>query len=374
MYYTEIKTRGVQVSRLGFGVMRMPVKDGKIDRAAGAEMIDYAYRHGVNYYDTAYGYHDHDSEVFLGETLPVYRRNSYFLATKLPIWLVDSVDDAHRIFAEQLKKCRADYFDFYLIHSLDKERWEKVRRLGLLRVLEDYRREGKIRFQGFSFHDEPPVFETITDGYAWDFAQIQTNYVDEVKLGAASMYKKLCDKGIPGIVMEPVRGGGLAKLPEKAQAILDTLDGPWTSPAQMALRWCLGHDNLRVILSGMSTLEQVKQNVELFSRAKALDEKERGVLKQVRDEVLRTKSIPCTACGYCADCPSQVAVKDVFAVYNDFALFGNVFNAQQTYGYLEEQKTGASSCVECGYCSPLCPQGIDIPAQLAHVRKTIEGL
>lgn len=361
------------VSRLGFGCMRFPtLENGKIDRPVAAAMIDDAYKGGVNYFDTAWGYHDGESEEFVGEVLSAYPRDSFFLATKLPIWLVEKEEDVDRLFEEQRRKCRVDHFDFYLIHALDKDRWAQAQKFGVLEKLLEKKRQGLIRRLGFSYHGDFDTFCECVESCEWDFVQIQINYVDYTMYGAKAYHDKLCERGIPCVVMEPVRGGFLANLPEPAQRELRAENGD--PDARWALRWCLDMPNMPVILSGMSTPEQVAQNLELFAAPAPLSAAESAAIVRAREVLLGIKTVPCTACRYCMDCAFGVDIPGIFAIYNEYKLFGNAWAAKAAYGALAGGGHQADSCTECGACSPMCPQGIEIPKRLAEVHKEITEL
>lgn len=369
MEYTRMGN-GKLISRLGFGCMRFPTQaDGKIDRAAAMEMLDAAYKGGVNYFDTAYGYHDYESENFTGEALKRYPRDSYYLTTKLPIWLVETEEDVDRLFDEQRAKCGVDFFDFYLIHALDHDRWERAKRLGVYERLLKKKEQGLIGQLGFSYHGDIETFRDCVDSCAWDLVQIQINYVDYTMNDAKAYHDKLCEKNIPCVVMEPVRGGFLANLPASAQSELRRVNND--PDAKWALRWCLDMPNMLIILSGMSTLEQVRQNLELFSGHAPMAAEEYVALARSREALLNIKTVPCTACGYCMDCPFGVDIPGVFAIYNEYKLFGNPFRAKEDYRRMGEIGHPADACTRCGACMPMCPQGIEIPDRLAEIHREI---
>ena len=271
---------GIEVSKLGFGCMRLPMKDGAIDREQAMDMFDYAYQHGVNYFDTAWPYLNGTSEPFVGEALSRYPRDSFFVATKMPVWLVESEADFERIFEEQLNRLRTDHIDFYLLHALSQARFEKLVDQGLYELCKKKQAEGKIRYIGFSFHDPAERFPAIVDKYPWDFAQIQYNYIDPHLLNADLLYKTLTDRDIPCVVMEPVRGGFLSTLPESYNDIFRAYD-PERSPASWALRWVASHDNVKVTLSGMSNMQQMMDNIATFSGEVELSTEEQAVVEQV---------------------------------------------------------------------------------------------
>ena len=370
------KRLGVEISQLGFGIMRMPTLDnGKIDWEVSAKMVDRAYEAGVNYFDTAYPYHDGESEVFLGETLKKYPRDSFHFATKLPTWMIDSKKTMVDIFNEQFKKCGVDYFDFYLLHSLGEDRYDLIDQHGIYDFLLEQKKAGRIKFLGFSYHGNYETFKRLFDNYKWDFAMIQYNYADEILLDAGKFYDITVKHDVPCMVMEPVRGSFLAKPPQAALDEMQKYEGDQYSPAGWALRWCRDKSNTAVTISGMSNMEQVEENIRVFAQSPdKLTVAEFAMLKRVRDIMLAIKTIPCTYCGYCMDCPVGVDIPRVFEVYNHYKLFPNEFRAGVGYGKLVRDGKGAEHCTHCGICVPLCPQNIDIPKNLAILHDALEPL
>jgi len=366
------KRLGVEISQLGFGAMRLPtLEDGKIDWEESAKMIDKAYEAGVNYFDTAYPYHGGESQVFLGETLKKYPRESYHFATKLPTWLIDSKQTMENVFEEQLKNCGMDYFDFYMIHGLGEDRNHLVEQHGIYDFLLEQKKAGRIKFLGFSYHGNYEAFKYLFDTYKWDFAMIQYNYVDDLLIDTGKFYDMMVEHDCPCMVMEPVRGRFLAEPPLEA---LDVLKEDYT-PAGWALRWCRDKSNTAVTISGMSTMEQVEENIQTFAQSPdKLTADEAAMLERARDIMLGIKMIPCTYCGYCMDCPAGVDIPGIFEVYNQYKLFPNEFRAGIGYGQLVRNGKGDEHCTNCGICSPLCPQNIDIPARLAEVQEELEPL
>ena len=275
MEYRAFEKLRVSPSLLGFGCMRFPQNpDGTIDEAEAAKLLDTAIKAGVNYIDTAYPYHNGESEPFLGRTLKKYPRNSFYLATKLPMWDIKTPEDVKKIFDSQLERLQTDYVDFYLIHCLDKEKWQQVLDLNVIPFLEEMKQQGKIRFLGFSFHDDFDTFKKILTYRTWDFCQIQYNYIDtEIQAGDRG-YELTEELGIPLVIMEPVKGGSLASLPEEIAARFTDFD-PLHSLASWALRWVASKPNVKVVLSGMSTMEQVQDNLETFTHFTPLSLKEK---------------------------------------------------------------------------------------------------
>ncbi len=373
MEYRSTKKFNEKLSLLGFGCMRFPTTpEGKIDREAATKMLDAAYKNGVNYFDTAYIYHDGESETFTGEALEAYDRSSYYLATKLPCWMVNSLDDAKRIFEDQLKKLNKDYIDFYLLHSMGKTTWDRMLQLGVLEYCESLKKEGRIRYLGFSFHDSYPVFEEIITYRDWDFCQIQLNYMDEEEQAGVKGYQLAEKLGVPVIVMEPVKGGSLASLPEDITAVLREQD-PNASTASWALRWVGTFPGVAVILSGMSTPEQLADNLKTFDRFQPLNESEKQAVDTVKRMMKARVNNGCTGCKYCMPCPAGVDIPRNFSIWNTFGVYQNEQQAKRQWKNLKEEMK-AKNCVECGQCEDACPQKISIRADLARLQKEFDLL
>lgn len=353
------------VSLLGFGCMRFPTINGEIDKELSRKMMMYALENGVNYIDTAYPYHDGKSELFVSEVIKDLDRDSFFLADKLPIWDCHTKEDVDRIFHEQLQKCGVDYFDFYLIHAVNKGRIKQIEDLELLKTLEQYKSEGKIKNIGFSFHDDLEAFKAWVDLYDWDFVQIQLNYMDINHQQGIEGYDILTEKGIPVIVMEPVKGGSLAKFnPQVEQILLDY--NAENSIASWAFRWVGSLPNVKVILSGMSTFEQVEDNVKTFSNFLPLNNEEQELIAQARDKILNLTKVDCTSCNYCMPCPHGVNIPGNFRIYNHHSMYNNDRYVNWSVGNLEQNQAFADQCIDCGECLPKCPQHIEIPTELAE--------
>ena len=365
MEYREFAKLGDKISLLGFGGMRFPTrKDGKIARRAAKAMVDRAYRSGVNYFDTAYGYHGGESELFFGEALKNYPRESYFLADKLPSWHVKELADVDRLLNEQLAKTRQKYFDFYLVHAVNKDHFENFEKLGAFKRLRKLQKEGKFRHLGFSFHDSPDVLEKIVDKWKPDFVQIQLNYFDWKLIDAKRMYEILEKRDIPAVIMEPVRGGMLHNLPKLYSDRLQAVTGG--SNASVAFRWVAQLPDVMCILSGMSTMEQVEDNLATFGRLRPLTADEQRVTGEIADRLLEQGSVPCTACNYCDVCPKQIAIPKLFAAFNDFKSSDDRKAYKAAYNAIEEGRR-ADDCVACGKCMKMCPQKINIPDVLAYI-------
>lgn len=369
------KDTDLHISLLGLGTMRLPRLDpekAKIDDARAKELLDYALAHGVNYLDTAYMYHEGDSERFLGEALADHDRASYYLADKMPIWMAKEPGDVERIFNEQLKKLKTDYIDFYLLHSQNKANFAKCREWGVYDFLAKKKEEGVIRHLGFSFHDTPEVLEEIVSTYAWDFAQIQLNYADWEIQDAKRQYEILEANGIPCIVMEPVRGGALADVCPSANEMFKAAR-PDASIASWAIRYAASKPNVMVVLSGMSNMEQLKDNLATMTEFEPLTEDEEALCYQAAKEWRMKDVIPCTGCRYCMDCPAGVDIPAMFALFNDFAMNKN--RGRYAKALTEaDPATRPHNCVGCGACAENCPQHIAIPDKMAELAKLEEKL
>ena len=369
MEYREMKMQAgtERPSLLGFGCMRFPkTPEGGIDEAEAARLIDTAIQNGVNYLDTAYPYHEGASEPFMGRLLKRYDRGSFYLATKLPMWLVKSLEDAKRLFEEQMDRLQADYVDFYLLHGLNRERWETIRRLGLIAWAEGLQRSGRIRYLGFSFHDDYQVFEDILTSRKWDFCQIQYNYMDR-QVQAGDRGYKLAEKlGTPVIVMEPVKGGTLAALPEDMAGMFERA-AAGRSCASWAMRWVGSHPGVKVILSGMSTEEQVEDNLATFNRFEPLTDEENQVVEGVAAALRKRVNNGCTGCRYCMPCPFGVDIPQNFSIWNEGAMYGIPRQAKAAYRENLDESARAGKCQKCGKCESACPQNIAIRDDLERV-------
>ena len=311
MIYKTFKD--LHISQLGMGNMRLPVDaDGSIDTEQAQRIIDYAFDHGVNYYDTAYVYHKGESESFLGNALRNRPRDRYFLATKFPGFLFTPGQNPKDIFEEQLRRCRTGYFDFYLMHNVNEKSIGTYtdEQLRLLDYFAGEQRNGRIRYLGFSSHGKPETLAKFADHHEWDFAQIQLNYLDWTLQDAKTQYEILTERRLPVIVMEPVRGGSLADLTPEANALLKAAE-PERSIASWSFRWLTGLENVLVVLSGMSTLEQLKDNIATFDRPDPLTAEQEAVLMKACELFRNHFNVPCTACRYCCDdCPQQLNIPD----------------------------------------------------------------
>jgi predicted aldo/keto reductase-like oxidoreductase len=375
------------ISLLGFGYMRLPLKkegSQEIDKDKAFAMTDYALEKGVNYFDTAYMYHDGLSEEFAGEALSRHNRDSYYLATKMPLMFLKTEADVERIFNEQLKKCKVEYFDFYLLHNISTNHLKIAESCKAYEQLAKKKEQGLIRHLGFSFHDRPDLLRDVTGRYSWDFAQIQLNYLDWELQQAGEQYKILADKNIPVNVMEPVRGGTLATLCDASAEIFKAAN-PNVSMASWALRYAASLPGVQTVLSGMTTMEQVVDNVSTMENFKPLNDEERRVIEKALAAYKSSGAIPCTGCRYCLgtggeenpDCPAGVDIPRVLAIYNNYLvnkgnnspMAGFLFDME--YKILGEDKN-ALGCTACGQCESRCPQHLEIPRLLAGVNAFYE--
>jgi uncharacterized protein len=370
---------GIEVSVLGFGCMRLPVVGGdmtQIDEGPAQKLLHEAIDAGVNYVDTAYPYHGGQSEIFVGRALKSGYRGKVQLATKLPVWLVNEEGDWERLLDEQLKKLDTDCIDFYLFHALSEGRWETVLRHGGLRAMERAKADGRIKRLGFSFHDSLKAFKTIVDGYDWEFCQIQYNYMDQSYQAGSEGLRYAAARGIGAIAMEPLRGGVLAaKQPADVQKLWDQAPVR-RPPAAWALHWIWDHPEMITVLSGMNAGTQLQENLAAANEAQAgsMDAEKRALMEAVREVYATRIRVPCTGCGYCAPCPSGVAIDEIFAEYNAGAMFDSWESMRFFYQALVVgQEHGAERCLGCGACEPKCPQGIPIAAKLQEAHATLSN-
>lgn len=368
MEYVQMEKLGVKVSRLGFGCMRLPVTpEGQIDEPRAAKMLDRAYQAGVNYFDTAYFYHNRTSEAFVGRALKAYPRESFYLATKLPLSIIGSREEAEAIFEGQFKTLQVEYFDFYLLHCINESNWKKVKDFGLIDFLLEQQKVGRIRHLGFSFHDRYELFEEVMDAHEWDFCQIQLNYMDTDIQAGMKGYELATGRGIPVIVMEPVKGGSLATLGGDIAQIFQTAR-PDKSVASWAMRWVAGFENCAIILSGMSDEAQVADNLATFANPEPLSEAELQVVDQVRAELTARTFAACTACKYCMPCPFGVDIPENLRMMNEYVKYSNAARLQMEWkGMAQEER--ADNCRNCGKCEKACPQGIEIRGKLREITR-----
>lgn len=367
----EFKKLGIVTKLLGFGCMRFPTKDGEIDEEKAELMLDTAYKAGVNYFDTAYVYHGGKSEEFVGRVLAKYPRDTYYIATKLPVWSLQSKEDVRKVIDEQFARLNKDVIDFYLLHSMQKKAWDKALEYGALEIIEEYRKAGKIKYVGFSFHDSYEVFEEIINYYDWDFCQIQFNYVDtEIQAGYKG-YKLAEEKGIPMVIMEPIKGGSLASLPKEVSKPFRKAHPDW-SDASWALRFVASHENVKVILSGMSTLEQVQDNLKTFECLDDLSKEDLEVINEVANTLKQRTKNGCTGCRYCMPCPAGVDIPNNFSAWNIYYKYESENAASWAVRQVKASEGYASKCVECGACEAVCPQHLNIREDLKKIKEEMK--
>ncbi len=378
-YRSFPKIPGLPISILGFGCMRLPVLEGdaaRIDEEAAARLLHAAIEGGVNYVDTAYPYHGGESEPFVGRALGKGYRERVQLATKCPTWMVKGEGDWERFLDEQLRRLATDRVDFYLLHALNAERWDTVKRLGGLRALDRALADRRIGYAGFSFHGSPDDFAEIIGGYDWDFCQIQFNLLDvDFQAGLAGL-RLAASRKVGVIAMEPLRGGLLAaEQPEAVRAIW-ARGGRKSSPAEWAWRWVWHHPEVVTALSGMNTEEQLRENLAVADAAApgALSGGELELAAEVRRYYLERMKVPCTTCGYCLPCPNGVSIPDVFSMVNTTAMFNSREATSRLYkAILVARGSGADACIECGECEPKCPQAIPIIETLKEAHELLGG-
>jgi predicted aldo/keto reductase-like oxidoreductase len=378
MLYRKAPRTGDELSILGFGCMRLAQKDGRIDEARAARQVRHAIDQGVNYIDTAWPYHGGESEPFVGRTLAGGYRERVKLATKLPAWLVQSRADMDRFLDAQLQKLATSRIDYYLVHSLTGDNWERVAALGVAEFLDRAKADGRIVNAGFSYHGSREDFKRVVDAYPWEFCQIQYNYLDQERQAGAEGLRYAASKGLGVIVMEPLRGGMLAASPPPA------IDAIWQeaerrrTPAEWALRWIWNQPEVTVVLSGMNGEAQVEENLRIAADARpgSLTAAEADLIGRVSRKYREIMKVGCTGCGYCQPCPSGVDIPGCFDVFNAWHMFGDQ-GARFVYvlrgsGVLSGQPTYASLCSHCGDCVQKCPQGLEIPDLLEEVAREFE--
>lgn len=364
MYYKSFK--GNKISTLGLGSLRLPTVPGHsdiIDRPKAQKVIDQAFASGVNYFDTAYTYHNGDSERFLGEALSKYPRDSYYLATK---FYVAASTNIRSVFEEQLERCRTDYFDFYLLHGVQEQYMDKYMdsQKNYIGYLLEQKKAGRIRYLGFSSHAAPDALERFVNWYPdFDMALIQLNYLDWTLLNGKRQYEILTAHQIPIWVMEPLKGGRLVSLNEKAEAILHGI-APHNSLPSWSFRYLLGLDNVQCVLSGMSTPGQVAENAAIFEKGNKLSQQESDALAEAASAFKNDLGIPCSSCRYCCPaCPAGLDIPLLIQGYNELSISGETWRISSL-----SQTAGPDACIQCGACSKRCPQKIDIPAVMRAYR------
>ena len=368
----------LKLSALGMGAMRLPVIDGddaRIDEAAAEQMVAYAMEHGVNYYDTAWGYHNGNSELVMGKALSKYPRDKFYLATKFPGYDLSNMPKVKEIFEKQLEKCQVEYFDFYLFHNVCEMNIDAYldEKYGIFEYLMEQKKNGRIRHLGFSAHGSYDVMKRFLDAYGehMEFCPIQLNYIDWTFQDAKAKVELLKEHNIPVWVMEPLRGGKLATLPEKETAALKALRPDEDIPA-WAFRFLQSIPEVTMVLSGMSNVEQMKANIETFETDKPLNEKEMRALLSIADGMLNG-TLPCTACHYCVShCPKELDIPNLLELYNEHSFTGGGFIAPMALSAVPEEKW-PSACIGCRSCEKVCPQQIKISEAMADFAAKLKG-
>lgn len=370
----RVPFKDTELSRLGLGTMRLPVKgiikreaNPMIDYKEAQKLVDFAIENGINYFDTAYMYHAGKSEKFIGTALSKYPRESYYLIDKLPIWMCKKPADMEKIFSNQLKRTGTPYFDNYLLHSLDKNNFEKCEKFGAYDFLVEKQKQGLIKNIGFSFHGTIDDLKQIVSAHHWDFAQIQLNYLDWKNQDAKTQYEILTEAGIPVIVMEPVRGGKLADIPKDAEQLFKNINSD-ASAASWAIKFVANLPNVVTILSGMNSIEQLQDNINTLTDFKPLTDSELQACFNAASIMNKKDVIPCTGCDYCADCPKGVKISTVFAYYNEYKN-GDISEEESKRKYSEiPAEYNVNVCIKCGKCASHCPQSIKIPEKLEDLK------
>lgn len=380
MKYRIVPKTKDRISALGFGCMRLASRLGRIDEIKAEEQIRFAVEQGVNYFDTAYPYHNGDSERFLGK---IFRdrnlRNKVKIATKLPPWLIKTREDMDSILKEQLKKLQIQTIDYYLVHGIMNQGvWDQLKELGILAFLNEAKEKGYVKNVGFSSHSDLQTFQNIVDDYDWSICQIQYNFLDENNQAGTKGLKYAAERDIAVFAMEPLRGGNLSKkVPTQVQILWDSAKKKRT-PAEWALKWIWNHEEVTCILSGMNDDHHIRENIQTAdtSEPNTLVEAEINLIKKVRDKYQELTKVPCTACSYCMPCPAGVNIPQCFEKYNDKYLFGTM-NARAMYevqlGGIMGSPARASQCIGCGKCEKHCPQHIEIRQQLKKVSKEFDN-
>ncbi len=359
-------SKNIKTSLLGFGAMRLKTINGEIDEEKGMALIDKAYRKGVNYFDTAMPYTDGKNEAFVGKALKKYPRDSFYLATKCSFFMFKTKEDFLNVIDKQLKTLQTDYIDFYLLHAMNKEKLRLIEEWDVFTVLEKWKKEGKIRNIGFSFHDDYETFKKYVDLYPWDFCQIQLNYLDQDIQQGIQGYYDLEKRKIPVIIMEPLKGGKLTNFNKEISKEFTDYNNK-NSIASWSFRWLGSLDGIKVILSGMNEDDQLIDNLNIFSNFKKMSIEELEIVESVRQKLHQSIKVSCTNCKYCMPCPVGVNIPANFNIYNNYAMYENNEEAKNAVEKLKTEKGYLDLCVKCGKCVQKCPQSINIPEILVEM-------
>ena len=382
MQYRTLVKGSEELSVLGYGCMRFPSRNGRIDEAKTEEQMLYAIDQGVNYFDTAYPYHGGRSEVVLGKIINKNNlRDKVYIADKLPSFLVRKAEQIEEYFSTQLERLDTSYIDYYLMHMLDSyNSWAKLKEFGIIEFIEKKKAEGSVRHIGFSFHGRPEEFIKILEDYEWDFCQIQFNYLDEYNQAGLAGLEKAYEKGIGVVIMEPLRGGNLAaKAPEKVKERFAAYKEEQRSPADWALRWIWNHKEVCVVLSGMNVDEHIRENIKVASETTpgSMNVEEEQVVDDVKAIYRELMKVPCTGCNYCMPCPFGVDIPQTFTDYNNKYFFGGMMARLQyimrVTGMMGTAGSGADKCTGCGKCEKHCPQTIAIRDELKNAHSELDN-
>jgi predicted aldo/keto reductase-like oxidoreductase len=383
MIYRKFGKTDLDVSALGFGCMRLPLTgvdakfhggEGGIDEQKAAEILHWAIENGVNYIDTAYSYHEGNSELFLGQVLQGGYREKVYLATKLPSWLIQTRNDMDKFLNESLKRLQTEYIDFYLVHAVNILFWPNLVRNGLFEFLDSALADGRIHYAGFSFHDDLDLFKEVVDAYPWSFCQIQYNYLDENYQAGKAGLRYAVDRGLGVVIMEPLRGGRLAaNIPHDVSRVWEQSEIK-RSPAEWALRFLWDHPEVSVVLSGMNQMEQVQENVRIAGQTQpnTLTRFEKELIEKVKTIYHSRMKINCTSCRYCMPCPAGVNIPGCFTMFNNAHMLDDIHTFRTAYHIQIGPSRKASNCIQCGLCEEACPQGIPIRGMLKETVRLFE--
>lgn len=384
MLYRKIGKTGKKASVISLGCMRLPMLEQKdppkdfferqraVDEEKALEMIDYAISNGINYFDSAYMYHAGNSELILGKGIKG-KRDDVIITTKSPVSMIQKHEDFDRILDEQLARLGTDHLDFYLLHGLNKDAWEKAKELNALDFLDKIQKDGRAEYVGFSFHDKTDVFKGIIDSYDWAVCQMQYNYFDEHYQAGKEGLQYAASKDIGVIIMEPLRGGRLTqRIPDRVRKIWDSAETK-RNPAEWGLRWVANHPEVSVVLSGMSSMDQLKENIGMADNFTPgnLSSDEIEIISSVSDAYRELMKVDCTGCAYCMPCPNDVNIPMIFSIYNDYNMFNDEEICSMIYNGMIGPSQNASNCAECGECEEKCPQHIEIIENLKIAHDTL---